>query len=52
MNSHIIFLSVLLSMINTQRIAIIGCGIGGSSQAYYLSQSIKNAEIHIFEENK
>ena len=52
MNSHLIFLSVLLSMINTQRIAIIGCGIGGSSQAYYLSQSIKNAEIHIFEENK
>jgi len=47
------FLSFLIiNRIISQKIAIIGCGIGGSSQAYYLANSLNNAEIHIFDENK
>ena len=51
----ILLLSLLIYFIHegsAQKIAIIGCGIGGSSQAYYLANSLKQAEIHIFDSNK
>jgi protoporphyrinogen oxidase len=50
------FFTFFLNLANVQcqihKIAIIGCGIGGTSQAYYLANSLKNVEIHIFDENK
>ena len=49
---YVLALIFLPNLIISQRIAVIGCGIGGSSQAYYLANSMIKYEIHIFDENK
>lgn len=47
----ILLVSLLLSLLYSQKIAIIGSGIGGASLTHYLTETFENINITVFEKS-